>query len=107
VTVCVPESSTTTPPFVEIRLYVSGGTLYAQRANEGNAGTSGTALLSGISAFTVTYWNSDVTPRANTNASPQLATEVELSVTAAEPYQGAITTTADCLVSLRNYVLTQ
>lgn len=107
VTVCVPESSGTSPAYVEVRLYLSNGTLYAQRANEGNAGQPGKALLSGVSALKITYWNSSVSPRATTNASPQLATEVELSVTAAEPGQGAVSTSADALVSLRNYVLTQ
>jgi hypothetical protein len=109
VTVCVPDSAVAIAPptFVEVRLYLSNGTLYLQRANEGNAGAAGIVLLSGISAFTITYWNSSVSPRATTNASPQLATEVELSVTAAEPGQGAVSTSADSLVSLRNYVLTQ
>ncbi|MCW3097140.1 MAG: hypothetical protein JWL77_2758 [Chthonomonadaceae bacterium] len=107
VIVCVPEASGANPAFVEVRLYLSNGTLYAQRADEGNAGTAGTVLLTGISAFTITYWNSSVSPRATTNGSPQLATEVELSVTAAEPGQGAVSTTVDSLVSLRNYVLTQ
>jgi type II secretory pathway component PulJ len=109
VTVCVPDSAVAIAPptFVEVRLYLSNGTLYAQRADEGNAGTAGIVLLSGISAFTITYWNSSVSPRATTNASPQLATEVELSVTAAEPGQGAVSTSVDSLVSLRNYVLNQ
>lgn len=106
VTVRVPEPAGTSPTSVELRIYLSGGTIYAQRADQGNASQAGTALVTGVSNMTVNYWNTSGGVRTATDGAPASASEVEIKATSASAGMGAVTTTAETLVSLRNYLLT-
>jgi hypothetical protein len=84
----------------ELRLYLSSGTLYAQYQDQTTA--SATALLSGVTALTFNYFYENVTTKTATDGSPQLATEVQITVTA---QQDAATTTVQAYVELRNATL--
>lgn len=105
VIVRVPEPSFKTDPntglpdsYEEVRYYLANGTLWAQRADESGTGT---ALLRQVRSLTFHYFQSVGMTRVAIDATPQQATEVQITLTAV---RGPSVTTVQTLVNLRNFV---
>jgi Tfp pilus assembly protein PilW len=83
-----------------IRVYLSGGTIYAQRQDDVGAGL---ALATGVTSLTFTYYltamTSTGTSVSQVNGTPATATDVEIAITLTS---GTVTTTETAYVSLRN-----
>lgn len=78
--VLVPDPNTTgLNPKVEMKFYLSEGTLYKRRSDE-NA--PGTPLITGISSLAFNYFNTLDTTRTAVDGTPSTATEVLITVTA-------------------------
>lgn len=96
VIVRVPEPTGAGALQVEVRLHVSGGVLYAQRADQA---APGTALLSGVQSLRFEYFQTSGGTRSPVDASPADTTDIRITVTAAK---GVAATSATTTVSLRN-----
>ncbi|MCS6776139.1 MAG: hypothetical protein RMJ43_03125 [Chloroherpetonaceae bacterium] len=71
----VPEPAGAHNDTVEIRLHVSDGTLYAQRADEAPPGR---ALMTGVTAMAITYYRTVAGERVTADRAPGSATEVQI-----------------------------
>jgi type II secretory pathway component PulJ len=98
VIVTVPEPSGVTPEKVELRFYVSNQVLYAQRSDQA---APGTALLTGVRGLAFSYYQTTAAGRTAVDATPQLATEVRFTLSAA---QGKIVTAMPGMACLRNTI---
>lgn len=96
VVVEVPEPGGTTRG--EIRFYLSGGTLYAQKQSEA---APGTALVTGVQALELKYYQTDSGTGIASVVAPALATEVDIKVTAK---RDPAVTTVRAYVNLRNAI---
>ena len=96
VIVKVPEPGNTSQ--VEVRFYLSGGTFYAQRADDTG---SGLALMSGVNTLSFNYYqtSSATGTRTAVDSTPQSATEVGLTLNATS---GLVTSSFTSYVALRN-----
>jgi|SRR5579859_3437021 len=100
---------TATGGYVEIRFYLSNGTLLCERAD---AIGSPTTLLNSVQALTFNYFQTsggqrtavDNTPAFGVTNTPDMATEVQITITGQSSDQAAITATAVTTVNLRNKI---
>lgn len=81
---------------LEARYHLSGGTLYVQREDEV---APGTALITGVTQFTLGYYRTNGSVRSASDGTPANATEVKFRLTAT---RGSATTPVETLVTLRN-----
>lgn len=81
---------------LNVRYYLSGTTLYFQKAGEA---APGTALITGVNSFSLSYYRTIGTVRTATDGTPSNATEIAFRLTATS---GSATTPVETLVLMRN-----
>ena len=96
--VVVPEPTGVMPDWIQVRIHLDGGILYAQRADQA---APGTPLITGVQSVNFDYFQVAGTTRAAVNGTPQVANEVQLSVVGRD---GNATTRVTTLVNLRNAI---
>lgn len=99
VIVQVPEPTGSSPATVEVRFYVSNGVFYAQRSDVSG---SGVALESGVQSVLFNYFRTVNGTRSSVDATPNQATEIQMTTTAAS---GGMNTKLTTLVALRNVLI--
>lgn len=95
----VPEPTGNSPATVEVRFYVSNGVFYAQRSDVAGAGV---VLERGVQSVAFNYFRTINGVRSTADATPDQATEIQITVTASS---GAINTRLSSLVALRNVLI--
>lgn len=96
VIVQVPEPTGTSPNTVEVRLYLSGGTFYAQRSDVSGAGI---ALETGVQSLTFNYFRTEGGTRTTVDGTPTQATEIQIAITGSS---GTMSSSLTALVAMRN-----
>ena len=98
VIVNVPEPTGAATSYIELRYYLSSGTLYKQRSDQ----NAGSAILTGVDSLTINYFKTVYSSRTSVDANPETATEVLITVTV---IRERITTRVSTLIALRPFTI--